>query len=229
VYNPPLRHLSAPTGDSLATRWRIARLPFASGEIVLVTDRGRVVAELRLPGSASTTDLRYQELVAAGAVRPAVDPDDRSWTSWRGLGLPAAATLYAETSAILRVLLEGDRQLARALTDAPRLVTSDLTLAESDRGLRRALVAGRLDPKRFRDGAQWLTRFARACDILALDRHILDRARRDFPVEPVRTLDALHLATLEMWHETIGPVAVLSTDTRVRANAAAWGLHLIPS
>jgi antitoxin (DNA-binding transcriptional repressor) of toxin-antitoxin stability system len=57
----------------------------AGGEIVLVTDRGRVVAELRLPG---TTDLRLQELVTSGAVRPATNPDDRSWTSWRGLGLP---------------------------------------------------------------------------------------------------------------------------------------------
>jgi antitoxin (DNA-binding transcriptional repressor) of toxin-antitoxin stability system len=63
----------------------------AGGEIILVTDRGRVIAELRLPGTASTADLRYQELVATGTVRPAVDPDDRSWTSWRGLGLPAGA------------------------------------------------------------------------------------------------------------------------------------------
>jgi predicted nucleic acid-binding protein len=141
----------------------------------------------------------------------------------------APATLYAETSAILRVLLEGDAQLARALTDATRLVTSDLTFAEADRGLRRALAAGRLDAKRFRDGEQWLTRFARACDILALDRATLDRARRDFPVEPVRTLDALHLATLKMWDETVGPLALLSTDSRVRANAAAWGLSLIPA
>jgi hypothetical protein len=156
-------------------------------------------------------------------------PPRRSRARTTGKSTPAAATLYAETSAVLRVLLEGDTQLARALTDAPRLVTSDLTFAEADRGLRRALAAGRLDAKRFRDGEQWLTRFARACDIVRLDRAILDRARRDFPVEPVRILDALHLATLKMWDETVGPLAVLSTDTRVRANAAAWGLNLIPA
>ena len=63
----------------------------AGGEIVLVTDRGRVVAELRSPGTATTSDLRYQELVAAGAIRPAADPADRTWANWRGLGLPAGA------------------------------------------------------------------------------------------------------------------------------------------
>ena len=61
----------------------------AKGRIVLVTDRGRVVAELRAPGGASAPELRWQEMVASGAIRPASDPADRSWTNWPGLGLPA--------------------------------------------------------------------------------------------------------------------------------------------
>jgi antitoxin (DNA-binding transcriptional repressor) of toxin-antitoxin stability system len=63
----------------------------ARGEIVLVTDRGRAVAELRRPGSAAGTEIRLQELLAAGAVRPPATPKDRSWASWRGLGLPAGS------------------------------------------------------------------------------------------------------------------------------------------
>src|ERR1700722_14069858 len=136
------------------------------------------------------------------------------------------SSLYAETSAVLRVLLEGDAQLAAALAAAQLLVTSDLTLAEADRGLRRARLDGRLDATGFRDGQQWLIRFARSCNTLALNTAVLDRVKRDFPIDPVRTLDALHLATLKMWDETVGPVSVLSTDNRVRANAAAWGLTL---
>lgn len=50
----------------------------ASGEVVLVTDRGRVVAELRPPGAeeraASPADLRYRQLVERGLVRPAAAP-----------------------------------------------------------------------------------------------------------------------------------------------------------
>jgi hypothetical protein len=130
---------------------------------------------------------------------------------------------------VLRVLLEGDAQLAAALAAAPLLVTSDLTLVEADRGLRRARLDGRLDATGFQNGQQWLIRFARSCNTLALNTAVLDRVKRDFPVEPVRTLDALHLATLKMWDETVGPISVLSTDNRVRANAAAWGLTLVPA
>lgn len=53
-------------------------------------------------------------------------------------------------------------------------------------------------------------------------------ARQSFPVEPVRTLDAIHLATALEWHKRIEPVAVLSTDERVRSNARALGLQVIP-
>ncbi len=130
---------------------------------------------------------------------------------------------------MLRVLLEGDAQLATALAAAPVLITSELTLVEADRGLRRARLDGRLDATAFNNGQQWLIRFARSCSILALNAGVLDRAKRDFPVEPVRALDGLHLATLKMWDETVGPVSVLSTDNRVRANAAAWGLSLVPA
>lgn len=46
-----------------------------NGETVLVTDRGRVVAELRPPGeaerAATPTDLRHRQLVEAGVLRPA--------------------------------------------------------------------------------------------------------------------------------------------------------------
>ena len=50
----------------------------ARGDVVLVTDRGRVVAELRPPGAAdrdaSPADLRYRRLVDRGLLRPAADP-----------------------------------------------------------------------------------------------------------------------------------------------------------
>lgn len=76
----------------------------ASGQTVLVTDRGRVVAEVRPPGSsdaaADTTELRYREMVIAGAVRPAANQRDRSWADWRGLGLPTGTA---------QMLIDADR------------------------------------------------------------------------------------------------------------------------
>jgi antitoxin (DNA-binding transcriptional repressor) of toxin-antitoxin stability system len=57
----------------------------AHGDVVLVTDRGRVVAELRPPGaadrSASPVDLRYRQIVERGLVRPAAAPGSVDWAA----------------------------------------------------------------------------------------------------------------------------------------------------
>lgn len=57
----------------------------ARGDVVLVTDRGRVVAELRPPGAAersfSPDDLRYQRLVERGLLRPAAAPGSVDWSA----------------------------------------------------------------------------------------------------------------------------------------------------
>jgi antitoxin (DNA-binding transcriptional repressor) of toxin-antitoxin stability system len=53
------------------------------GDVILVTDRGRVVAELRAPGAAeqslSPADVRYRKLVADGRLRPAPAPASVEW------------------------------------------------------------------------------------------------------------------------------------------------------
>jgi antitoxin (DNA-binding transcriptional repressor) of toxin-antitoxin stability system len=57
----------------------------ARGDVVLVTDRGRVVAELRPPGSperaVSRADLRYHALVERGLLRPAAAPGAIDWSA----------------------------------------------------------------------------------------------------------------------------------------------------
>lgn len=56
----------------------------------------------------------------------------------------------------------------------------------------------------------------------------MQRARADFPLEPVRTLDALHVSTALAFYEAFGELTMLSFDERVRANAAALGMLLNP-
>src|SRR5262245_25241946 len=55
----------------------------ARGDIILVTDRGRVVAELRPPGAAeralSPEEIRYRKLVDRGVLRPAAAPGPLPW------------------------------------------------------------------------------------------------------------------------------------------------------
>ena len=47
-----------------------------AGKRVIVTDRGRVVAELVPPAAARTTVSRYDELIASGVLRPALEQGD---------------------------------------------------------------------------------------------------------------------------------------------------------
>lgn len=62
------------------------------GEPLLITDRGRVVAEVRAPGAGlPNTDpeaARRADMVRRGLVRPAPAPDERAWGDWQGLGVP---------------------------------------------------------------------------------------------------------------------------------------------
>lgn len=58
----------------------------ARGDVVLVTDRGRVVAELRPPGTGDRAsppaDSRYWRSVERGLVQPAAEPSPVDWSAW---------------------------------------------------------------------------------------------------------------------------------------------------
>jgi predicted nucleic acid-binding protein len=102
-------------------------------------------------------------------------------------------------------------------------VTSALTLAEANRGVVRARATGRLTQVQERRAIRALQTFAARCDLVAIVDPILDRAGRPFPVEPIRTLDAIHLATAEFLGTAPQLVTVLTRDVRVRDNARALG------
>ena len=57
-----------------------------------------------------------------------------------------------------------------------------------------------------------------------------DRAGREgAPLAgPVRTLDGLHLASAALFHETLGDLTLVSHDDRIRRNARALGLAVVP-
>jgi hypothetical protein len=61
-----------------------------------------------------------------------------------------------------------------------------------------------------------------------LDSAIVERARHPFPAEPVRTLDAIHLATAALALSLVPEMAVLSLDRRMRASAREMGFRLLP-
>lgn len=136
----------------------------------------------------------------------------------------AAATFrYIETSALLAALLEQDAAARTALRGKRRRITSALTFAEASRALVRARATGRLTPGDERAALRWLQTFRRRCDVVAITDAVLRRAGRPFPVEPIRTLDAIHLATAEVLGEPPQLVTIVTRDARVSDNARALG------
>lgn len=130
---------------------------------------------------------------------------------------------YIETSALLAALLEGEPAAQRALGGDGRRITSALTFAEAARGLVRARHASRLSAPQERAALRWLKSFRRRCDVMCLTESVLVRAGRPYPEEPIRTLDAIHLATAAEIGEPPQFVTVVTRDERVRRNAQALG------
>lgn len=128
-----------------------------------------------------------------------------------------------ESSALVAALLEHDSVALKSLPAGTQLVTSALTFAEAGRAIIRARTAGRLSPREEQAAVRALRTFERRCYILDVDRAVLARVRRPFPIEPIRTLDAVHLATAEVLAEPPALVTIVTRDARVRDNARALG------
>ncbi len=92
----------------------------------------------------------------------------------------------------------------------------------------RARVLGRITHVEELAALQLLDRAESSWDVYALTDGVLERARATMSVDPVRMLDALHVATASALRDAVGPVAVLSLDERVRSCARALGFVVVP-
>lgn len=130
---------------------------------------------------------------------------------------------YVETSALVAAGLEGDAAAVRAIRGEGLRIASALTFAETRRTLAVAVVRGRISPQQLRVRLGWLQRFERRCEVVDVSSSVLARLGRRFPIEPVRSLDAIHLATIETVEGDPALVAVITRDRRIRENAVAMG------
>lgn len=138
--------------------------------------------------------------------------------------------VYAESSAVLAWLLGEPRAptVRRLLAHAERVVASTLTPLECARALARGAALGTLTVADAREVVRLLRHATRGWALLELTGPLLDRAARPFPAEPVRTLDALHLATALEFEAALGGLTMVSLDARIRENATVLGMEVGP-
>ena len=130
---------------------------------------------------------------------------------------------YIESSALLAALLEADADVRALLASGGRMVTSALTFAECLRGLVRARASGRLSVAEEEALIATVAALRSRCAIIPVSTAVLDRVALSFPVEPVRTLDAVHLASVEALSLIRATLVVVTRDRRVRENAIKMG------
>jgi predicted nucleic acid-binding protein len=119
--------------------------------------------------------------------------------------------------------------LVRDVLGHAELVTaSDLTLVECDRVLIRAGTMGEIDEAAAADRRAHLNAAAVHWHLWRVSSDIVERARLPFPVEPVRTLDAIHLASALAARSVVPGVELLSLDDHIRRAGKQLGFRLRP-
>ena len=138
--------------------------------------------------------------------------------------------VYAESSAVLAWLLgeETGHSVREVLRRAELVTASDVTLVECDRVLIRAVTMREIDEAAAADRRAHLNAAATHWHLWRVSPEIVERARHPFPTEPVRTLDAIHLASALAARSVVPELELLSLDTRIRRAGRQLGFQLRP-
>jgi predicted nucleic acid-binding protein len=138
--------------------------------------------------------------------------------------------LYVESSAVLSWLFDEPRggEVREVLATAELVVTSCLTLVECDRVLLRATAASVGSEAALTQRRGVLARTTEHWIVFDIDADVVARARRSFPAEPIRTLDAIHLASVSVVSTMVPDLSILSLDDRVRRAAVEMGFPVLP-
>ncbi len=129
--------------------------------------------------------------------------------------------VYADSSALVKLVIEEPESAAleRHLAGAPVLATSRLALVEVPRATALANPAPEVQGE--------TQSLLASCMLIDVSDGVL-RAAAGLSSGSVRTLDAIHLATADLWREVQGKDPVIATHDRALALAArASGFRVI--
>lgn len=139
--------------------------------------------------------------------------------------------IYFETSALMAWLVnESSRSFViNALKNANAILTSSLTFLEAKRGLQRLVAQHDISTAEHLKHLGVLTSVGTEWTTIPITEEICARAADKFPVEPVRSLDAIHLSTILEFLQAFPDLTVLTFDKRIIENLEPLGIPLYPS
>lgn len=125
---------------------------------------------------------------------------------------------YLDSSVILRVVLGQPGKLAD-WKSVLLGVTSGLAEVECLRTMDRLRHLGELTSEEAASGREAIYRIMEALEVVELSSAVMRRASQPMPT-PLGTLDAIHLATADLWREGRGKDPIVATHDRALALAA---------
>jgi predicted nucleic acid-binding protein len=125
---------------------------------------------------------------------------------------------YVDSSVVLRMVLGQPGRLAEWKSIVTG-VASGLVEVECLRTLDHLRVAGNLSADDCAVRREAVYRILEGLELVELTRAVLHRAAQPMPA-PLGTLDAIHLATAEMWREAKGKELLVATHDQALALAA---------
>lgn len=134
--------------------------------------------------------------------------------------------LYIESSAILAWLF-GEPMANKVIVEmnkADQKLTSVITLIEVERVITRAEKGALLKASECQKLRGIFSTFKNQMLLMELSEEVRKRAQEAFPIEPIRTLDAIHLATALTFIMAYPELSILSFDKRIIENAKSLGL-----
>jgi predicted nucleic acid-binding protein len=134
---------------------------------------------------------------------------------------------YSDSSVVVAWLLRQPGAI-EYWKEYQRVVASDLLRVELMRALDQLRITRALTDEELARMVYEANAFLGACEIVAVDKPVLDRAAAPFATV-VRTLDAVHLSTALLWidHQR-RPLTFLTVDRQLAAAAIASGLEVRP-
>jgi predicted nucleic acid-binding protein len=135
---------------------------------------------------------------------------------------------YLDSSVILRVVLRQPARLAE-WNKIAKGVVSRLAEVECMRTIDRLRLAGNLTIEESARRRESIYHVLEGLDLVELTSSVLHRAAQPM-VATLGTLDAIHLASAELWRETRGQEMVFAThDRALGLSARASGFKVIGS
>ena len=125
---------------------------------------------------------------------------------------------YLDSSVILRVVLGQPGKLVE-WKSVLRGVTSELAEVECLRTMDRLRLLGELTAEEAASGREAIYRIMEALEVVELSSAVMRRASQPMPA-PLGTLDAIHLATADLWREGRGKDPIVATHDKALALAA---------